>query len=442
MSLPYVRAMNKAAVVAPRNWPAGILIVGAPGTGKTSVMVRHYQNALLDAGAAVVLIDPKRTLARRALALTPPWIRKRVWYLNLARPAFGMSPLQITARDQAIADLVTSGLRDVLERQIFQASRDAINGAVRGALALARHEGRQATLEDTRDLLLWANGDLRDRVLAALDATPGADRIHRYFAIELPDEMQHNGGRTMDRLRAPRDKLDGLIQADSLRVFFDHRTEKPIAEIVRDRDVLIVDADLGKAGEESSELAIALILRMLSRALRAQMDLEEHERSRVHLLIDESAQVLHESTIEMFEQHREGGLTPAIAAHYTAQFGDEAVLAGVLALLANRFMFRSADPDDGERMAKIARAVLAATRDTPESRARQRVGPEAIRDLRQFSAICALLDSTGGRAPAFIGRSYPMQEFGTFGGYIPYHLKLLAERVEPYPEDLRESRLA
>jgi hypothetical protein len=138
----------------------------------------------------------------------------------------------------------------------------------------------------------------------------------------------------------------------------------------------------------------------------------------------------------MFGRHREGGLTPAIAAHYTAQFAEERVLAGVLALLSNRFMFRSADPDDGEKMAKIARAVLAATRDTPESRARQRVGPEAIRDLRQFSAICSLLDGTGGRAPAFIGRSYPMQEFGTVGGYIPYHLKMLAERVEPYPEEL------
>jgi hypothetical protein len=166
------------------------------------------------------------------------------------------------------------------------------------------------------------------------------------------------------------------------------------------------------------------------------MDVEEHERSRVHLLIDESAQVLRASTIEMLEQHREGGLTLAIAAKYTAQFGDNRVLAGVLALLANRFIFRSADPEDGEKMAKIARAVLAAPRDTPESRARQRIGPEATRDLRQFSAICALLDGTGGRAPAFIGRSYPMQHFDTLAGYVPYHLKMLAERVQPYPEDL------
>ncbi|MCL2420107.1 MAG: type IV secretory system conjugative DNA transfer family protein, partial [Conexibacteraceae bacterium] len=376
--LANVQAMNKPVLVPPRDWPAGILVIGAQGSGKSSVMTRVYQNALLDRGAAVVLIDPKRTLARRALALTPPWTGKRVWYLNLARPAFGMSPLRIGAPDQAIADLVTSGLRDVFEGQIFQASRDAIDGAVRGALALAHHERRPASLEDTRDLLLWANGDLRDRVVRALDRTLGADRTHQYFAIELPDEMKSNVARTMDRLRAPRNKLDGLINAESLRVFFHHKTEKPIAEIVRDRDVLIVDADLGKAGEENSELVIAFILRMLSQTLREQMDLEEHERSRVHLLIDESAQVLRESTIEMFEQHREGGLTAAIAAHYTAQFGDERVLAGVLALLANRFMFRSADPEDGEKMAKIARAVLAATRDTPESRARQRVGPEAI----------------------------------------------------------------
>jgi len=87
---PYVQAMNKPVAVAPRNWPSGILAIGAPGTGKTSVMIRHYQNSLLDSGAAVVLIDPKRTLARRALALTPPWAGKRVWYLNLARPAFGI----------------------------------------------------------------------------------------------------------------------------------------------------------------------------------------------------------------------------------------------------------------------------------------------------------------------------------------------------------------
>ena len=437
MSLPYIHAMNKGAVVAPGNWPAGILVIGAPGSGKTSVMIRHYQNALLDSGAAVVVIDPKRTLARQALAVTPPWIGKRVWYLNLARPAFGMSPLRSGAPDQAIVDLVCSGLRDVLEGQAFQASRDAIAAAVRGALALARDEHRPATLEDVRDLLAWADSDLRDRVVGALDRGPvGADRIHRYFAVELPQEMSSNAGRTMDRLRAPRSRLDGLIQADSLRVFFDHRTEKPIAEIVRDREVLIVDADLGKAGAENSQLAIVLILRMLARALREQMDLEQHQRSRVHLLIDESAQVLRESTIEMFEQHREGGLTPAITAHYTAQFAGERVLAGVLALLANRFMFRTADPEAGEKMAKIARAVLAATRDNPESRARQRVGPEALRDLRQFSAICALLDSAGGRAPAFIGRSYPMQEFGTFGGYTPYHLKLLAERVQPYPGPL------
>ena len=40
-------------------------------------------------------IDPKSELSRLCLALTPPDCGKRVWFLDLGRPAFGMSPLRL-----------------------------------------------------------------------------------------------------------------------------------------------------------------------------------------------------------------------------------------------------------------------------------------------------------------------------------------------------------
>ena len=59
---------------------------------------------------APIVVDPKSELARLCLELTPPDCGKRVWYLDLGRPMFGMSPLRRDpARTSARAGLGDRG---------------------------------------------------------------------------------------------------------------------------------------------------------------------------------------------------------------------------------------------------------------------------------------------------------------------------------------------
>jgi hypothetical protein len=433
---PLVQAPNKHVTLLPEDWRAGLLVIGAQESGKTTILLRQYLNACMDPDAAVVLIDPKRTLGKRALAMTPPECGKRVWYLNLVRPAFGMSPLRAPGRDQAIIEMFLGALRDVFPDQLFQSSASIIGNTAAGALAVARAEERYPQIEDMRGLMVWEREELRGRAIAALAKAPNGDVTRDYFAVELPGEMGGNQADMRRRLQAPRNKLDALLQSPSLRIFFNHTYEKPLAEIVRDREILIVDANLGEAGKENSRLMISFVLRMLDLVLQQQYGMAPERRSRVHLLVDESPQVFRESTIEMITNHRESGLTAAFGAHYLAQFESEKVLHGLLALVANRCMFRTSDDEDSKRLMEVARAVLAAVRPTPESRDRQRFTVETLRDLPAHFCVCAWLAQRS-RQPAFIGRTYPMApEPSPLDGYIPDHLLALADEVGEYPEHL------
>src|SRR3954452_2050455 len=91
-------AENRDVVLADADRKFGSLLIGGQGSGKTSVALRAYRNDIRDPDAAVIVIDPKSELSRIALEHTPPDVGKRVWYLDLGRPAFGMTPLRVDRR--------------------------------------------------------------------------------------------------------------------------------------------------------------------------------------------------------------------------------------------------------------------------------------------------------------------------------------------------------
>ena len=72
------------------------------------------------------MIDPKSELSRICLRMTPPDCGKRVWFLDLGRPAFGMSPLRLIGdrplaiEAAQIAENVVAALLDINENQIYQ----------------------------------------------------------------------------------------------------------------------------------------------------------------------------------------------------------------------------------------------------------------------------------------------------------------------------------
>ena len=399
-----------------------------------------------DPDAAPIVIDPKSELSRICLRMTPPDCGKRVWFLDLGHPAFGMSPLRLIGdrplaiEAAQIAENVVAALLDINENQIYQSSRRYLYHAVIGAIAIAHRDQRRARLEDVYTLLRPAKDEFRAMVAEACAAQPDLDQTAEFFRSELPDDLRMATSRVAERLDAPRNKISGLTGVPPLRRFFNHPTDIPLREIIHARDILIVDANMAAIGTENSKACMLFILRMLHAQLQRQVRLPERERPRVPLIVDEAHYVAGgENVVDQIATHRAAGLEPAFGLQYFAQLGSasehqQKILKGVLNLLQSRFLFRMGDAQDAEQATRIAMAVYSTMiRDDPDSRARLRVTPEQLLNFPNYYCLASWI-AHGTRAPAFTGETYPLPDIDE--RWAEHHLAAQAGRVGPYPDQL------
>jgi len=446
-----LRAENAEVLIHPSDRKYGALLIGGQGCGKTSALLAFYLNDVEDPDAAPIVIDPKSELSRVCLRMTPPDCGKRVWFLDLGRPAFGMSPLRmigdrpLAIEAAQIAENVVAALLDINENQIYQSSRRYLYHAVIGAIAIANKHGRRARLEDVYTLLRPAKDEFRNAVAEACADQPDLDQTAEFFRSELPDDLRMATSRVAERMDAPRNKISGLTGVPPLRRFFNHPSDVPLRQIIEARDILIVDANMGAIGTENSKACMLFILRMLHAQLQRQVHLPEADRPRVPLLVDEAHYVAGgENVVDQIATHRAAGLEPAFGLQYFAQLGSasehqQKILKGVLNLLQSRFLFRMGDAQDAEQATRIAMAVYATMiRDDPDSRARLRVTPEQALNFPNYYCLASWI-ANGTRAPSFMGQTYPLPDVGD--EWAARHLASQAERVGPYPEEL-ESTLA
>ncbi len=392
--LPVLRASNGAGLIHPDDRKYGSLLVGSQGSGKSAAMLRLYLGDLRDDDAAVVVLDPKSELSRLCLSLTPPDCPKRVWFLDLGHPLFGMSPLRLTGEDPlplqatAVADNVVAALLDINENQIFQSSRRYLYHAVIGAIALAAKQHRRAKFEDVYSLLLPKKADFRDAVYQACADTPDLDQTAEFFRTELPQDLDLAGSATAQRLDAPRNKVSLLTGVPPLRRFFNHTSDIALGDIIDARDVLIVDANMAAIGAENAKACMHFVLRMLHTQLQRQVRRPEADRPRVALLADEAHYLASaENVVDQIATHRAAGLDVTFGLQYFAQLGSgsehqEKIRKGIVNLLQSRFLFRLGDHEDAAEATRIAMAVYSTMiRDDPDSRARMRVTPEQTLNL-------------------------------------------------------------
>jgi hypothetical protein len=441
-----LRAENAEVLIHPADRKYGALLIGGQGCGKTSALLSFYLNDIEDENAAPIVIDPKSELSRICLRMTPPDCGKRVWFLDLGRPAFGMSPLRLIGdrplaiEAAQIADNIVAALLDINENQIYQSSRRYLTHSVIGAVAIANKQGRRARLEDVYTLLRPGKEDFRNAVAEACADQPDLDQTAEFFRSELPDDLKMATGRVAERLDAPRNKISGLTGVPPLRRFFNHPTDVALREIVMARDILIVDANMGAIGTENSKACMLFLLRMLHTQLQRQVHLPADERPRVPLLVDEAHYVASgENVVDQIATHRAAGLEAAFGLQYFAQLGSasehqQKILKGVVNLLQSRFLFRMGDAQDAEEATRIAMAVYATMiRDDPDSRARLRVTPEQALNFPNYFCLASWI-AHGTRAPSFMGQTYPLPDVGD--EWAEQHLADQDGRVGPYPEHL------
>lgn len=447
--LPALRAPNGPVYVHPDDRKYGVIGVGGQGSGKTALLLRLYLSDLRDPNAAPVIIDPKSELARLALEYTPPDCGKRVWYLDLGRPMFGMSPLRrdpartLPQQASAIADNVVQAISDTAEGQVFQSSRRYLYHAVIAALALAHKHGGLAMFEDVFALLLPARNDMREAAVNACQEFADLDHTTEFFRVTLPDELEANRSNTYQRLDPPRNKVETILASPSLRRFYNHPTDVSLADIVRARDVLILDANMGALGETNAQVVMLLFFQQMHALMQQQVHLAPEQRPRVPMIVDEAMYVANMTTIKQAATHREAGLEIAMGVQYIAQLGaraespavTEAIRKGVTNLLQSRCLFRMSDPDDAEQQTRVAMSVYQTMiRADLESRELMGTTPEESIYLPVHYCLASLI-ADGARVPRFFGETYPFRKLRN-GPWAQHHMRLLEEVVGPYPETM------
>jgi hypothetical protein len=452
--LPYdmlasLRACNGDVFIHPDDRKYGVLAVGGQNSGKTSFLLQQYLSDIRDPNAAPIVVDPKSELARLCLEYTPPTCGKKVWYLDLGRPMFGMSPLRrdpartLPEQASSIADNVVQAISDTAEGQVFQSSRRYLYHAVIGALALANKHGGLAMFEDVFALLLPSRNDLREAAVNACQEFADLDHTTEFFRVTLPDELEANRSNTYQRLDPPRNKVEAILASPSLRRFYNHPTDIRLADIVRAKDILIIDANMGALGEGNSQIVMHLFFQQLHALMQEQVHVPAHERPRVPATFDEGGNVVSVNTMKQAAMHREAGLEIAIGIQYIAQLGAKAesttatemIRKGATNLLQSRCLFRLSDPEDAETQSRVAMPVYQ-SRFTTDIDAREKMGttPEKSIYLPVHYCLSSWI-AAGARVGAYYGETIPFVKLRD-GAWAKHHMRVLEEAVGPYPEEM------
>jgi hypothetical protein len=430
-----------------------ILIAGGQGSGKSSLLLRIALADILAPNTATVVLDMKGTLSERLLRLTPPDVpkrwwddetggwqhgEKRVWYLDLGRPAFGLTPLRVEpgwrhtglADEFArIADAITRALLDLFPGQIMGSSEDLIERAVVGTMAIAWWEHEQRCQRDGQDptargfsgsfevlAQMFAPSDRFDDEEAsnrarrrvrpnrwhqaagrACQRLPNLDQVADTLLYEIPRQARDNLADIAKRMEAPANKIRPLVgAAASVRRFVGHPERLSLRSVIEAHDVLIVNPRIELIGEDQASILSNFVVHMLDLELKRLLVVPRSRRPRLSLIIDEAHRLVTDTLITMTATHREANLTVAAAVQYVSQLGADApteahrekILKGVGNLLQIKVLFRMSDSDDAHRHSQIFRPVYETmVRADPTSRARMPFDPARMQTLRDHHAL-------------------------------------------------------
>jgi Replication-relaxation/Type IV secretion-system coupling protein DNA-binding domain len=469
-----------------------VLLAGGQGSGKSSMLLRLGMADILSRNTATVVLDMKGSLSERLLRLTPPEIdkrwfdhesggwrrgRKRLWYLDLGRPAFGLTPLRVepgwshpALADEfaRIADAITRALLDLFPGQIMGSSEDLIERAVVGTMAIAWFEHEERCKRDGADptergfsgsfevlAQMFSPSDRFDDQEAenrgrrrvrpnrwhqvagrACQRLPNLDQVADSLLYEIPRQARDNLPDIAKRMEAPANKIRPLVgAAASVRRFVGHPERLSLRSVIEAHDTLIVNPRVELIGEDQASILTNFIVHMLDLQLKRQLAFPVSQRPRVSLIIDEAHRLITDTLIRMVEAHREAGLTTAAALQYVSQLGAyepsaarrEKIIKGVGNLLQTKVLFRMSDSEDADRHTQIFRSVYETMiRADPTSRARMPFDPARMQTLRDHYALVSLVSSAAGdgsglvddgqgatRLPAFVTQTYRMPDIET-----------------------------
>ncbi len=390
---------------------AGVLLVGAQGSGKTTDELSLFRSDVYYRDAqgqpkCVVLIDIGKDTSKRALGMVPP--DRSVVYFAPGMPdcPWTINPLQASINDDVMQENVLNAMQEVFGDQAIQfRSREFLGNAIG---AVKEVLGPDADFTKVYEIL--TDGEFRNRVIQHVRD----DHLKDYWQRTFIQAMQGNQRFLEEGLAAPRNKLDELLRNRLVRQALEAgngRRQLDFRKIIKDRDVLIVNLDKSRLGDAGVRLLGIFVVTLLWYAMQAQNEIEERERVRVSLILDEAQNYLSEGFLNMLAEGRAYGLQVTLAIRFLAEIESERVVAGLRQLIQNVIVHQFQLLDEAKDfMQRFMRTWANAVQVNAESQDAINLGVDDIIRLPKFTSICQWMVN-GAIQPAFYAKTINWERF-------------------------------
>ncbi|HST54329.1 MAG TPA: type IV secretion system DNA-binding domain-containing protein [Solirubrobacteraceae bacterium] len=379
--------VRRPVALTPASSTRGLYVLGATGTGKTSLLKNLIRDDL-EQGHGLAVVETNGDLINDLLDLIPPNRQDDVVLLDPTDPGYavGFNPFASASDPSLVADQLGE-LFQRLWKEYWGPRTGQL--AHMGLLTLARRGG--STLLDLPRLYL--DPSFRTQAIASLDDPVGLEPDWRWFSA-LP-------GREQATVVAPlMNKIRAFTARPAIRTILGQAAPPTsMRAVMADNKVLLVNLPKGLVGAETATLLGCLVLTSLWQATTERAALAPSQRQPFGLYVDE-VQDFASAPIpwdEMFAQGRKYGLALSVAHQNLGQLPRE-LRETVLANARSKAVFALSSTDAKTLEHLFAPALTAADL-------------QAL-DARSIAAIVAL-DDGGTARPVTLATPAPPASLGS-----------------------------
>jgi hypothetical protein len=348
--------VGQPLVLSPRDRLHHMYVVGPTGVGKSTMLA---QMAISDAarGSGLCLIDPKGDLVETVLARLPEAARERVIVLDPSQTdqPVGFNPLRVPGADEhgreLAADQVLHIFKDLYRANWGPRSDDLLRAALLTLVSVPAPNGQAFTICEIPTLL--TRPTLR-RYVTASSRLPEALKAYwaEFDAMSGAEQTQHTGP-VMNKLRA-------FTMRTATRLMLGQSGGLDLAEVIRERRILLVSLAKGRLGTETATLAGSLLVAAFWQAALGRVTVAPERRRPFALFLDEFQDVVRtsDSLPDLLSQARGMGIGAVLANQYLAQL-PESVRAAVLGTVRTQAAFQ-VEYDDARLLERRFAPSLAA----------------------------------------------------------------------------------
>jgi hypothetical protein len=323
-------------------------ILGPTGTGKSTLLIKLIWQDV-QAGRAVVVVDPQGDLVTDVLERIPPARREDVVVLDPAdtNAPVGLNPLLTRGRNpEVVADGLLAVFKGLYGDALGPRSQDILHACL---LTLTHRNDASLVMLP----LLLTNAGFRRSLTADLRDPIALGPFWEWYERLSEGERQAAVAPIQNKLR------QWLLRPSLRNVLGQRRPKLSMAEVFEGRKILLVSLAQGQLGPEGAALLGSLVVAELWQATTERAVVPRTQRQPVMVYLDEFSAFLHLPTdlADALARSRGMGVAYTLVHQFLAQLSP-AMRAAVLANTRSRVCFQLA-PEDALTIARSSSEVTA-----------------------------------------------------------------------------------